>query len=62
MLPFLGNFPAMSVPTLDVSFRGKNTPIDLFANAYFVAGTDGAYQYVRIAIIIINIKHLRNRI
>jgi hypothetical protein len=40
------NSTMMRVPTLDVAYRGDNTPISFFDNAMFMTGPDGDYQYV----------------
>ena len=40
------NSSIMIVPTLDVNYRGDNTPIEFFENAYHMDDPDGNYQYV----------------
>ena len=43
------NSSLMIVPTLDVNFRGNNTPIEFFENAFHMDDPDGNYQYVAIS-------------
>lgn len=40
------NSSTIRVPTLDVNFRGNNTPIEFFDNLYNMVDPDGNYQYV----------------
>lgn len=42
------NSSIMIVPTLDVNYRGDNTPIEFFENAYHMDDPDGNYQYVTV--------------